>query len=276
MKKTNRSTLILILVFLAGLSLLLYPSVSNYWNSFHATRAIASYSEVVDTMDSETLNRLWNAAQRYNQALPRTADRYHPTDAQHAQYEATLDVSGTGIMGTIEIPSIKVSLPIYHGVEDSVLQIAAGHIEGSSLPVGGPGTHCVLSGHRGLPSAKLFTNLDELVEGDVFMLRVLDQVLTYEVDQILIVEPQDVSALEIEEGKDYCTLVTCTPYGINTHRLLVRGHRIETAKQAKQIRVPADAVQIEPTLVAPVVAAPMLLILLLVLLLSPKKKSKSR
>ena len=271
MKKTNRSTLILILVFLAGLSLLLYPSVSNYWNSFHATRAIASYSEVVDTMDSETLNRLWNDAQRYNQALSRTADRYHPTDAQHAQYEATLDVSGTGIMGTIEIPSIKVSLPIYHGVEDSVLQIAVGHIEGSSLPVGGAGTHCVLSGHRGLPSAKLFTNLDRLVEGDVFLLRVLNETLTYEVDQILIVEPEDVSALEIEEGKDYCTLVTCTPYGINTHRLLVRGHRIENLDE-DFLNVAAEAQPIDPTLVAPLVAVPSLVVRLVVVLVKYRKK----
>ena len=250
--RKHLSTVLLLFILFIGLSLLLYPSVSNYWNSFHATRAIASYSEVVDTMDSETLNRLWN-------------------DAQHAQYEATLDVSGTGIMGTIEIPSIKVSLPIYHGVEDSVLQIAAGHIEGSSLPVGGAGTHCVLSGHRGLPSAKLFTNLDELVEGDVFMLRVLDQVLTYEVDQILIVEPQDVSALEIEEGKDYCTLVTCTPYGINTHRLLVRGHRTENL-DPDFIRVAAEALPIDPVLVAPLVAAPILILLFVIVMVKYRKK----
>ena len=271
MKKISRSTLILILVFLAGLSLLLYPSVSNYWNSFHATRAIASYTEAVDDLDSETRDQLWNAAQRYNQTLSRTADRYHMTDQQRAEYEATLDVTGTGIMGTIEIPSIKVSLPIYHGVDESVLQIAAGHIEGSSLPVGGPGTHCVLSGHRGLPSAKLFTNLDELVEGDLFMLRVLDQVLTYEVDQILIVEPQDVSALEIEEGKDYCTLVTCTPYGINTHRLLVRGHRTENL-DPEFIRVATEALPIDPILVAPLVAAPILLILLGIVMVKYRKK----
>ena len=271
MKKTSRSTLILILVFLAGLSLLLYPSVSNYWNSFHATRAIASYTEAVDDLDSETRDQLWNAAQRYNQTLSRTADRYHMTDQQRAEYEATLDITGTGIMGYIEIPSIQVSLPIYHGVEDSVLQIAAGHIEGSSLPVGGPGTHCVLSGHRGLPSAKLFTNLDELVEGDVFMLRVLDQVLTYEVDQILIVEPQDVSALEIEEGKDYCTLVTCTPYGINTHRLLVRGHRTENL-DPEFIRVAAEALPIDPVLVAPLVAAPILILLFVIVMVKYRKK----
>ena len=179
-------------------------------------------------------------------------------------------------MCSIEIPKIKVSLPIYHGVEEGVLQIAVGHIPGSSLPIGGESTHSVLSGHRGLPSARLFTDLDKLVVGDTFLLNVLDEVLTYEVDQILIVEPYDLSSLEIIPGEDLVTLVTCTPYGINTHRLLVRGHRIETAKQAKTIRVPADAVQIDPTLVAPVVAAPMLLLLLLILLLTSKKRPKSR
>ena len=166
-----------------------------------------------------------------------------------------------------------MSLPIYHGTEESVLQIAVGHLEWTSLPVGGESTHCVLSGHRGLPSAKLFTNLDKLREGDTFLLRVLDEVLTYEVDQILIVEPQETAALQIEEGKDYCTLVTFTPYGINTHRLLVRGHRIDNMEEAKTIRVTADAVQIEPLLVAPIVAIPMLLILL-VLLLLPRRRRK--
>lgn len=182
-------------------------------------------------------------------------------------------MSGLGVMGYIEIPSIDCALPIYHGTEESVLQIAVGHLEWSSLPVGGESTHCVLSGHRGLPSAKLFTNLDKLQTGDIFMLRVLDNVLTYEVDQILIVKPQETGALRIEKGKDYCTLVTCTPYGINTHRLLVRGHRIDNIEEAKTVRVTADAIQIEPLLVAPVVAIPILL-LLLILLLLPKKPRK--
>ena len=176
-------------------------------------------------------------------------------------------------MGYIELPSIDCSLPIYHGTEESVLQIAIGHLEWSSLPVGGESTHCVLSGHRGLPSAKLFTNLDKLQEGDVFLLRVLDEVLTYEVDQILIVEPQEIAALQITEGEDLCTLVTCTPYGINTHRLLVRGHRIENAPEARLVRVTADAVQIEPLLVAPIVALPMLLLLLILLLLPKRPKN---
>lgn len=271
-KKIDRSTWILLLVFLIGLSLLLYPTVSNYWNQTHATQAIADYSAAVADLDTAQRDRLWNEAQAYNQALDRSDGRFHPTADQQAAYAATLDVTGTGIMGSIEIPSIQVSLPIYHGVEDSVLQIAAGHIEGSSLPVGGPGTHCVLSGHRGLPSAKLFTHLDDLTEGDYFQMKVLDQTLTYEVDQILIVEPEDTAALAIQEGEDLCTLVTCTPYGINSHRLLVRGHRVENQEEAVTVRVTADAIQIEPIVIAPLLAAPMLLILLIVLLLWPRWK----
>lgn len=272
-KKGNSITFILILVLLAGLSLLLYPSVSDYWNSFHQTQAIASYAENVATMDQARYDALWEDAKAYNASLLGRSNAYLLSEAQRAQYEELLDVSGLGVMGYIEIPSIGCSLPIYHGTEESVLQIAVGHLDWTSLPVGGASTHCVLSGHRGLPSAKLFTNLDKLVEGDVFMLRVLDEVLTYEVDQILIVEPQDVAALQIVEGKDYCTLVTCTPYGVNTHRLLVRGHRIENIEEAKAVRITADAIQIEPLLVAPIVAIPMLL-LLLILLLLPKQPNK--
>ncbi len=272
-KKGNSITFILILVLLAGLSLLLYPSVSDYWNSFHQTQAIASYAENVATMDQARYDALWEDAKAYNASLLGRSNAYLLSEAQRAQYEELLDVSGLGVMGYIEIPSIGCSLPIYHGTEESVLQIAVGHLDWTSLPVGGASTHCVLSGHRGLPSAKLFTNLDKLVEGDVFMLRVLDEVLTYEVDQILIVEPQEVAALQIVEGKDYCTLVTCTPYGVNTHRLLVRGHRIENIEEAKAVRITADAIQIEPLLVAPIVAIPMLL-LLLILLLLPKQPNK--
>lgn len=269
-KKIDRSTLILLLVFLIGLSLLLYPSVSNYWNQTHATQAIADYSAAVEALDTTQRDRLWNEAQAYNQALSRSDGRFHPTAEQQAAYEATLDVTGTGIMGSIEIPSIQVSLPVYHGVEDAVLQVAAGHIEGTSLPVGGPGTHCVLSGHRGLPSAKLFTHLDDLTEGDLFQLKVLDQTLTYEVDQILIVEPEDTSALAIQEGEDLCTLVTCTPYGINTHRLLVRGHRVENP-DPDFIQVAAEALPIDPLLVAPLVAAPILLVLVGFVLVKHRK-----
>ena len=273
-KKGNFTTLLLILVLLAGLSLLLYPSVSDYWNSFHQTRAIATYAEEVANLNQDQYDEIWAAAESYNASLTDRVNAYLLSDAQKEEYQQLLNVSGLGVMGYIEIPSIDCSLPIYHGTEESVLQIAVGHLEWSSLPVGGESTHCVLSGHRGLPSAKLFTNLDKLQTGDIFMLRVLDNVLTYEVDQILIVKPQETGALRIEEGKDYCTLVTCTPYGINTRRLLVRGHRIDNIEQAKTVRVTADAIQIEPLLVAPVVAIPILLLLLILLLLpkQPRKK----
>lgn len=271
--KSKKSTILLLLVFLIGLSLLLYPSFSNYWNSFHQSRAIASYSDAVSDLDEASYEQYLTEARKYNEELLTKTNRFQPTEEEHARYEKLLDVTGTGIMGYIEIPSIDVSLPIYHGVEDTVLQIAAGHIEGSSLPVGGESTHCVLSGHRGLPSAKLFTDLDELTEGDIFIVHVLDEVLTYEVDQIHIVEPEDLDLLQIEEGQDLCTLVTCTPYGINTHRLLVRGHRIENLDGASS-RIPADAVQIDPVVVAPVVAAPLLVILLIWILISSAKKKQ--
>lgn len=274
--KNKKSTILLLLAFLIGLSLLLYPTVSDYWNSFHQSKAIASYAEAVAELDDVSYERYWADAQAYNVALPGNGNRYQPTEEEHRQYENLLNISGNGIMGYVEIPAIGVTLPIYHGVEDTVLQIAIGHIEGTSLPVGGSSTHCVVSGHRGLPSAKLFTDLDKLVEGDIFLLRVLDEVLTYEVDQIRIVEPQEVALLEIEEGQDLCTLVTCTPYGVNSHRLLVRGHRIENQESASSIRVMADAMQIEPVLVAPVVAAPMLLLLLIWLLVSEAKKSSRK
>ena len=274
MKKRDFSTVILILVFLVGLSLLLYPSVSDYWNSFHQSRAIASYAEQVANIDNDIYAQLWEDARAYNQTLVGKQNRFQISEEERETYESLLNVGGNGIIGYIEIAKIGCSLPIYHGTDEGVLQIAIGHIEGTSLPTGGESTHCVVSGHRGLPSAKLFTDLDKLIPGDTFVLRVLDETMTYEVDQILIVEPHELGALQIEEGKDYCTLVTCTPYGINTHRLLVRGHRVANAEEAVQIRVTADAIQIEPVLVAPLVAAPMLLILLVVLLVSTRKRKR--
>jgi sortase A len=270
--KNKMSTIILVIVFVAGLSLLLYPTVSDYWNSMHASQAVSNYSEEVKNLNAEEYDEMLKAAEEYNASLLNRNTGYALTDWQKEIYEDTLNLNGTGIMGYIEISSINVSLPIYHGTEDSVLQVAVGHVEWSSLPVGGESSHCVLSGHRGLPSAKLFTNLDKLVEGDTFVIRVLDEVYTYEVDQILIVEPEDVSALTIEEGKDLCTLVTCTPYGINSHRLLVRGHRVENADETAAVRVTSDAIQIEPVIVAPLIAAPVLLILLIVVLCSGNKK----
>ena len=268
--KRKLSTMLLILVFFAGLSLLLYPSLSGYWNSFHASQAVATYSEEVRNLNADKYDRLIREAREYNAALPGRYKAFFLSESDRSTYNALLDVNGTGVMGYIEIPTIQISLPIYHGTEDEVLQIAVGHLDWSSLPVGGEGTHCVLSGHRGLPSAKLFTNLDKLVAGDKFVIRVLDEVMTYEVDQILIVEPNDLSALAIEKGKDLCTLVTCTPYGINSHRLLVRGHRVEN--ESEEIRVTSDAMEIDPLIVAPAVALPMLLALLFILLVSGKKK----
>ena len=270
--KKRLSTILLILIFLIGLSLLLYPTVSDYWNSLHQSRAIAEYAEQVANLDDDLYEGLWADAQRYNETLLDKADRYDMTEEERAEYESLLNVSGNGIIGYIEIPMIQCSLPIYHGTEESVLQIAVGHIEGSSLPTGGAGTHCVLSGHRGLPSAKLFTDLDQLAEGDTFILRILDETLTYEVDQIRTVEPYELDDLGIEEGKDYCTLVTCTPYGINTHRLLVRGRRVDNQPEARTVRVTADAMQIEPVLVAPLVAVPMLFVLLILLLVKTRRK----
>ena len=274
--KKRLSTIILILVFLTGLSLLLYPTVSDYWNSFHQSRAIATYANEVAALDNDVYDQLWEAAWDYNRRLAERENPLFQSEEDLAEYAALLNISGSGVMGYIEIPEISVSLPLYHGVDEGVLQVAVGHIPGTSLPVGGEGTHSVLSGHRGLPSAKLFTHLDQIREGDLFLLRVLDETLTYEVDQILIVEPHEVEALAIEPGMDYCTLVTCTPYGINSHRLLVRGHRVENQASAASIRVTADAMQIEPVIVAPVVAVPMLLVLLVWLLIHDRKRKPSR
>lgn len=270
-KKNNITTVLLVVLLLAGLSLLLYPTVSDYWNSFRQSKAISNYAEKVAELDGDEYDRILSAAREYNDKLAKSGQK--TSIDNKSEYEQLLNVSGLGIMGYIEVPQINCSLPIYHGTEDSVLQIAIGHIEWSSLPVGGEGTHCVLSGHRGLPSAKLFSNLDKLQVGDIFMLRVLDEVLTYEVDQILIVEPQETESLTVVSGKDYCTLVTCTPYGINTHRLLVRGHRIENIEESNKIRVTADATQVDPLLVAPFAAVPLLLVLLVYLVI-PKKKIK--
>lgn len=264
--KKHLSTILLVFMLLAGISLLLYPSFSNWWNSFHQSRAVSTYTENVSHIDDSEYEQMLEDAARYNEGFARTGIRWQMTEPEKEEYEGLLDVSGIGIMGYIEIPRIDVTLPVYHGTEENVLQTAVGHLEGTSLPVGGPGSHCVLSGHRGLPSARLFTDLDRLTNGDTFMLNILDEVLTYEVDQIRIVLPDDLSDLAIEDGRDYCTLVTCTPYGINTHRLLVRGRRTET-KRAGSLRVAADAMMVDRLLVALVLGLPMLLVILLVWLL---------
>lgn len=272
--KGKMSTIMLILVLVAGLSLLIYPSLSDYWNSFTQSKVIVDYTKQIENLDTEKYDRLLQEAYAYNESLIGRRNQYLLSEEQRAEYNELLDITGVGIMGYIEVPSISVTLPVYHGTEDSVLQVAVGHLEWSSLPVGGPSTHCVLSGHRGLPSAKLFSDLDKVVEGDIFILRVLDEILTYEVDQILIVNPDETESLLIEEGKDYCTLVTCTPYGINTHRILIRGHRIENAAEAKVIRITSEAAQIDPLIIAPIVASPILLVLFIILMIPKKQKPK--
>lgn len=272
--KKHITTILLILVLVVGLSLMLYPTIADWWNSFHQSRAIADYDAILSEMKEEDYTHLFEAAMAYNEQLRQLKFPLMYYD-QVPGYDDLLDITGTGIMGYIDIPSIQVELPIYHGTSEGVLQIAAGHVEGSSLPTGGENTHCVISAHRGLPSARLFTDLDEMQIGDTFTLSVVDRILTYEVDQILTVLPHEVEPLYVQEGEDYCTLVTCTPYGINTHRLLVRGTRIENAEEVVVKRVTADAVQIQPLLVAPMVAAPILLLLLIILIL-PKPKKKRR
>lgn len=272
MKKSRASTVILIIVFLVGLSLLLYPSLSDYWNSFRQSRAIASYVESVSHLDQQKYDALLEEARAYNASLVGDKTRFSPTEEELAEYLTLLGSTGAAV-GYVEIPAIKLTLPIYLGTSETVLQVGVGTMEGSSLPIGGESTHAVLTGHRGLPSATLFTDLDRLVQGDMFHIHILNETCTYEVDQILIVEPAEMDALEIVEGEDYCTLVTCTPYGVNSHRMLVRGHRIETPEDAVFVQVSPDALQMDPLFIAPFVAVPILLVLLLFLLFGGQKRS---
>ena len=259
-RKSRILSLLLILALLAGLSLLLYPTAADWWNSMHQSRAIASYVESVVELDETQYESVWQAAVEYNAGIPDEDTRFLPDEEEKALYETLLNVGGDGIMGYVEIPKIDVELPIYHGTNEEILQTAVGHIEGSSLPVGGEGTHSVISGHRGLPSARLFTDLDQLEPGDTFMLHVLNETLTYEVDEINTVLPDDISLLGLEDGEDLCTLVTCTPYGVNSHRLLVRGHRVENAPEpiVDVVQIIADATQIPQALVALIIALPVL------------------
>lgn len=275
MKKNGTlSTLFLILVLIIGLSLLLYPSFSEWYNERFQARAINTYSEQIAQIDNDQYKALWESAHAYNTSLVGRDNNFILTDEQQAAYDNELNFNDSGIMGYIEIPCIDVTLSIYHSTDDAILAVAVGHLDWTSLPTGGASTHCVLSGHRGLPSARLFTDLDKVRTGDYFILHILDEELTYEVDQILIVEPTDTKDLLIQEGKDLCTLVTCTPYGINSHRLLVRGHRIENIEEAQIVRVTADAVIIEKLVVAPFVLAPILLVMLLSLLIPKPKKHR--
>lgn len=279
-KKSSNVLTYLILGFLliAGIGFIAYPTVANLWNRINSAKVIEDYDAAVQNLGEDETERMWEEALKYNMDYS-GANGFVLKDDLLAQYDNVLNIDGNGLMGYIEIEKINVELPIYHGTSDAVLQVASGHLEWSSLPVGGKGTHCVLSGHRGLPGAKLFTDLDMLVEGDKFKIHILDELLTYQVDQIRIVVPTDVQDLCAEGDNDYCTLVTCTPYGVNTHRLLIRGHRIENDLVDMGSEVISEAVRIEPLIVTTVVAIPlMVLILVCVLVFGDKgyKKYKRR
>lgn len=266
-------TLLLILIFLAGLSLLLYPPISNYVNTLNSTRLVADYVDNVSRMESERKQEILGEAYAYNKELALKPFHLGLSEEEQVRYEKILDVSGTGVMGYIEIPKVGISLPIYHGTGDEILETAVGHLAGTSIPVGGESTHAVLTGHTGLSSAKLFTDIRELVEGDIFNIQILNETLTYEVDQIRKVLPGVTEDLVITEGEDYCTLLTCTPYGVNTHRLLIRGHRIET-ERSTMMRLSANALQIDPLVVMPFLYVPLLLILFLLVMIKPTRSKK--
>lgn len=274
--KRHITNVIFILLFLTGLGFLLYPTVSDRWNKLHQSRAITAYAEVTASLNDADYEKILADAHAYNETLAAQGGGIALTEEVRAVYEAQLNIAGQGIMGYVDIPKIDCYLPVYHGTSEGVLQTAVGHLEGSSLPVGGEGTHCVLSGHRGLPSARLFTDLDQMAVGDLFMVCVLDEVLTYKVDQILVVLPEETEALAIEPGEDFCTLVTCTPYGVNSHRMLVRGKRTDTLSGEETQRITADAVQIETPLVASVAAVLMIVVLLCSLIYTVRRRRQCR
>lgn len=271
--RKHKTVIFLTLGFLVGICILLYPAFSDFWNSKTQSRAITDYESVLDNLDGNEYSAIFERAHAYNKALYET--NYPLMDYKNVPgYYDTLRITDNDMIGYLKIDRIGVELPIYHGTSDDVLNRGVGHLEGSSLPIGGENTHSIMSAHRGLPSSKLFTDLDRMEIGDTFQIIILDQVLTYQVDFIKVIEPTDVSDLQIIEGGDYCTLFTCTPYGINTHRLLVRGVRIETIKEKPIIYVSNEAFRIEPLLVTPAVAAPMLLVLLIHLLVKYREPPK--
>ena len=273
--KKHFSTVLLVLVFLVGLGVMLYPTVSDAVNRAHQTRAVTNYADRVETMSHQGFSDWLQKAEAYNEALAEDPEALYLPESL-PDYSGTLNVTGTGIMGYLSIPKINVSLPIYHGTDEAVLQIGVGHLEGSSFPIGGESTHAVLSAHRGLPSSRLFTDLDQLEEGDTFEVTVLDRVLTYEIDSISIVLPQEAEGLLVKKREDLVTLMTCTPYGINSHRLLVRGRRIEGNERIHAVTVTSEAVKLDPVVIAPILAAPLLLALLAWLLLTPGKSKKKK
>ena len=272
--RKHKTVIFLTLGFLVGICILLYPTVSDYWNSKTQSRAIDNYESVLEELDPHVYDEIFAQAHAYNKALYETD--FPLVDHKNVPgYNEALAITDDTIIGYLKIDRISLELPVYHGTSDAVLNMGVGHLEGSSLPVGGENTHCVMSAHRGLPSSKLFTDLDRLEKGDTFQIVVLNQVLTYQVDMIKVIEPNDISDLQIIDGGDYCTLFTCTPYGINTHRLLVRGVRVETLKEKPVIYVSNEAFRIEPLLVTPAVAAPMLLVLLIHLMVKYREPPKN-
>lgn len=268
--KGKKTTIFLLITFFVGLSVLLYPSISSYWNSKTQSEAIVDYESMLSQYKPEDYTAIFEAADNYNKELAKLNNPFTEYN-KIKDYHSILNISGTGMMGYITVPKISQELPIYHGTSEGVLSVAVGHLKGTSLPVGGESTHCVVSAHRGLPTAVLFTHLDRMEIGDVFYFTILDRTITYEVDQIRIVEPDDPSLLQIEDGKDYCTLLTCTPYGINTQRLLVRGHQIDET-QMRNIYIGNEAYRIEPLIVAPIVALPIIFVLLIYVMFAPVKK----
>ena len=271
--KKHLLTVILVAGLAVGAGLLLYPSVANYWNSFHQTQAIMAYSDAVSKMSQEDYDAILSEAKAYNKRLAKRGIEWNMSDEQKEEYNRMLRVDGSDVMGFISIPKIHVKLPVYHGIDEAILQTSIGHLEQTSLPVGGKSSHCSVSGHRGLPTARLFTDLDMIKEGDTWTMNVLNETLTYEADQIRIVEPEDLSNLNIENKKDFCTLITCTPYGINTHRLLIRGHRIPNADGDANLT--ADAIQIEPMYIAPFLSIPILIALLLIMLITTRRAKRA-
>ena len=271
--KNRKSTIILLIFFFVGLSVMLYPSLSNFWNSKHQSQAIVDYDKMLQNIPLQDYKSMFEAAEQYNRELFALKDPLRQYDRLDGYFDL-LDLDGNGMMGYVTIEKIGQELPLYHGTSDSVLAFAVGHMQGTSLPAGGANTHCVLSAHRGLPSATLFTYLDRLEIGDTFTVTVLDKVFTYEVDQIEIVQPSDASLIRVEEGQDHCTLLTCTPYGINTHRLLVRGKRVSSVS-AKPIHITSQAYRVDTLIVLPIVAMPMLAVLTLYVIFAPVKKEST-
>lgn len=273
-KKKNSSAIFLLCFIFVGLSIMLYPAVSNYWNSRTQSQAIVDYESSLKNTPQADYTAFFEKAEEYNRELAQLPAPLEYRDSL-PDYDSLLDPSGTGMMGYVTIEKISIELPIYHGTSEAVLNNAVGHIEGSSLPIGGESTHSIISAHRGLPSSTLFTNLDHMEIGDIFVISILDKTYTYQVDQIKTVIPSDTQHLAVKEGKDYCTLLTCTPYGINSHRLLVRGRRIESI-QEKKIHITSDGYLIDTLIVTPAVALPILLVLIIYVLFKPVKKSNKR